>query len=51
MEKQPGFEITPSFVNRGLMALLYGDLFMRVLYRVGHMKRLKDQQMHYIRLE
>ena len=41
MEKQPGFEITPSFVNRGLMALLYGDLFMRVLYRVRPYEKVK----------
>ena len=41
MEKQPGFEITPAFVNRGLMAILYGDLFMRVLYRVRPYEKVK----------
>jgi predicted CoA-substrate-specific enzyme activase len=34
MEKNPGFKITPSLVNKSIMALLYGDLFMKVLYRV-----------------
>ena len=35
------FEITPAFVNRGLMAILYGDLFMRVLYRVRPYEKVK----------
>ncbi|MEY8001870.1 acyl-CoA dehydratase activase-related protein [Clostridium sp. Mt-5] len=34
MEKNPGFKITPQLVNKSIMALLYGDLLMRVLYRV-----------------
>lgn len=34
MEKNPGFKITAGLVNKSMMALLYGDLFMRVLYRV-----------------
>lgn len=33
LETQPGFKITPKLVNKALMALVYGDLFMRVLYR------------------
>ncbi|MCQ2969244.1 MAG: 2-hydroxyacyl-CoA dehydratase, partial [Clostridium sp.] len=41
MEKQPGFEITPAFINRGLMSLLYGDLFMRVLYKVRPYEKVK----------
>lgn len=32
LEKQPGFKITLSLVKKALMALVYGDLFMRVLY-------------------
>ncbi len=32
LETQPGFKITPRFLNRAIMALVYGDLFMRVLY-------------------
>ena len=34
LEKNPGFGFTPSMVKRCLMAVMYGDLFMRVLYRV-----------------
>lgn len=32
LESNPGFKISMKFVKRGLMALVYGDLFMRVLY-------------------
>ncbi|HTO21463.1 MAG TPA: acyl-CoA dehydratase activase-related protein, partial [Spirochaetia bacterium] len=34
MEKNPGFRLTPHLVARGLQALVYGDLLMRMLYRV-----------------
>lgn len=34
LEKNPGFKITPSLLNKSLIALIYGDLLMRVLYRV-----------------
>ncbi len=34
LEKNPGFKITPSLGNKSMMALVYGDLFMRVLYKV-----------------
>ncbi|WP_368489907.1 acyl-CoA dehydratase activase-related protein [Clostridium sp. BJN0013] len=34
LEKNPGFKITTGLVNKSMMALLYGDLLMRVLYRV-----------------
>lgn len=33
LEEQPGFKITPKLINRALMAIVYGDLFMRVVYR------------------
>ena len=33
-ESNPGFAITPALVHRAMMALMTGDLFMRVLYRV-----------------
>ncbi|MDI9508720.1 MAG: acyl-CoA dehydratase activase-related protein [Bacillota bacterium] len=33
LEKQPGFRYSIGLLNRCLMALVYGDLFMRVLYR------------------
>ncbi|GKX66064.1 2-hydroxyacyl-CoA dehydratase [Inconstantimicrobium mannanitabidum] len=41
MEKQPGFNISLKMVNKGLMALVYGDLFMRVLYRVRPYEKVK----------
>lgn len=34
MERNPGFKITPGLINKSLMAIMYGDLFMNVLYRV-----------------
>ncbi|MDC4408351.1 hypothetical protein NQ665_18755, partial [Acinetobacter baumannii] len=33
LEGQPGFKVNLKFLNRALMALIYGDLFMRVVYR------------------
>ncbi len=30
--QQPGFKLSISFINKCIMALIYGDLFMRVLY-------------------
>lgn len=41
LEKQPGFKITLKFVKRALMALVYGDLFMRVLYRTRPYEKIK----------
>ena len=34
IEKNPGFKYTPALINRVLQAIVYGDLFMRVLYRM-----------------
>lgn len=34
LEKNPGFKITPSLFTKGVMAMVYGDLLMKVLYRV-----------------
>ncbi len=33
IEKNPGFQPTLTMANRALQALVYGDIFMRVLYR------------------
>ncbi len=33
-EKNPGFKLTPSLLNKAMQALVYGDLFMRMLYKV-----------------
>lgn len=34
LEKNPGFRLTPRLLHRCIMALVYGDLLMRLLYRV-----------------
>ncbi len=34
LEKNPGFKLTLKLFNQMLMALVYGDLLMRVLYKV-----------------
>ncbi len=34
IEKNPGFKISFGLVNKAIIALLYGDLFIRVLYRI-----------------
>ena len=34
MEKNPGFKLTPSLLHKSMIALTYGDLLMRVVYRV-----------------
>ncbi len=34
IEKNPGFKFTPGLIKRMLQSLIYGDVFMRVLYRV-----------------
>lgn len=33
LEKQPGFSLSLALINRCIMALIYGDLFMKALYR------------------
>ena len=39
LEKQPGFKYSMGLINRCTMALVYGDLFMRVLYRTRPYER------------
>ena len=41
LEKQPGFKITLPLIKKALMAIVYGDLFMRVLYRVRPYEKVK----------
>jgi len=41
LEKNPGFQFTTSLINRALMAVIYGDLLMRVLYRVRPYEKIK----------
>ncbi len=33
LEKNPGFKLTPRLLQHGLYALVFGDIFMRCLYR------------------
>ncbi len=39
LDKQPGFKYSLGLLNRALMSLIYGDLFMRVLYRTRPYER------------
>jgi predicted CoA-substrate-specific enzyme activase len=41
MEKNPGFKFSLGLLNKAMMALIYGDLFMNVLYRVRPYERIK----------
>ncbi|MEA4849167.1 MAG: 2-hydroxyacyl-CoA dehydratase, partial [Clostridiaceae bacterium] len=41
IEKNSGFKFTLELLNRSLMALIYGDLLMNVLYRVRPYERIK----------
>ncbi len=41
MEKNPGFKISAGLVNKCLIGLVYGDLLMRVLYRVRPYEKIK----------
>ena len=41
LEKNPGFKITPKLINRSLMALVYGDLLVRVLLRVRPYEKIQ----------
>ena len=41
MEKQPGFKISYGLIKKLMMGVIYGDLFMRVLYRVRPYETVK----------
>ena len=41
LEKNPGFKITPRLLHGVLQALVYGDLFMRVVYRTRPYEKVK----------
>lgn len=34
LEEQPGFKITPSLIHKAVMSSVYGDLLMKLLYRI-----------------
>ncbi|WP_066637941.1 2-hydroxyacyl-CoA dehydratase [Desulfolucanica intricata] len=41
MEKNPGFKYSLGLLNKAIMALIYGDLLMSVLYRVRPYEKIK----------
>ncbi|MDL2248211.1 2-hydroxyacyl-CoA dehydratase [Tyzzerella sp. OttesenSCG-928-J15] len=41
LESNPGWKYTPALVNRALMAVVYGDILMRVLYKVRPYEKVK----------
>jgi predicted CoA-substrate-specific enzyme activase len=50
LEKNPGFKINLNMINKMLMSILYGDLFMQLIYRTrpyekinGSTKQLHDK--------
>lgn len=42
LEKNPGFSVTLKLLQRCMMALVYGDLLMRVLYRVRPYEKIPN---------
>lgn len=46
IEKNEGFKLTVPLVLRMLQAVIYGDLFMRVLYRVRPYEKVKGSANH-----
>ena len=41
LEKNPGFKISYSMIMRGMYALVFGDLFMRCVYRMRPYEQVK----------
>lgn len=41
IEKNPGFKITLELLNRAVQGIIYGDLFIRVLYKVRPYEKVK----------
>lgn len=40
LEKHPGFKITPKLIHNLLMGVVYGDVFMKVLYKIRPYERI-----------
>ena len=40
--EQPGFKVSIKMINKSLMAIVYGDLLMRVLYKTRPYEKVKD---------
>lgn len=43
LEGNPGFKVTPKLINKALMALCYGDLLMKLLYRTRPYEKNKGE--------
>ncbi|MDO5707888.1 MAG: acyl-CoA dehydratase activase-related protein [Andreesenia angusta] len=41
IESHEGFKITPSLGNKAIMAIIYGDLFMRLVYKIRPYEKVK----------
>ena len=41
MESNPGFKITPGLINKAMIALVYGDLLMRVLLKTRPYEKIE----------
>ncbi|HPU62684.1 MAG TPA: 2-hydroxyacyl-CoA dehydratase, partial [Mobilitalea sp.] len=42
LEKNPGLKITPKLLIKAMQALVYGDIFMRVLYKTRPYEKVPD---------
>jgi len=42
LEKNPGFKLTAGILHKLAMALIYGDVLMKVLYRVRPYEKIKE---------
>ncbi|MEY8321641.1 acyl-CoA dehydratase activase-related protein [Lachnospiraceae bacterium 46-61] len=42
LEKNPGFQLSPKLIHKMLKGFVYGDLLMRVLYRVRPYEKFKN---------
>lgn len=41
LDKHPGFKITPRLIHNLIMGIIYGDLFMKVLYKTRPYEKIK----------
>jgi len=41
LEKHPGFKITPKLLHNLMMSVIYGDVFMKVLYKTRPYEKIK----------
>jgi predicted CoA-substrate-specific enzyme activase len=41
LDNHPGFKITPRFINNLIKGIVYGDLFMKVLYKTRPYEKIK----------